>query len=307
MRYPRYILPLLCAVLTGPLWAQHTPLTSQYLFNGLLIDPAYAGSRDALTVNLTYRDQWTGFDGAPSTAMLSIHTPVKRTRMGLGAIIYNDRLGVSNETGLLLNYAYRLPLGKGKLSMGLGGGVNALQARWSEVELQRSDDAAFASDTRMAVRPNFSAGVYYYSKVYFIGASLPFFLTRKFDAERNTYVVENDTRQYQPMLTGGYVFKLDHDLKLKPTGLIRYQMSSSIQADLGLHLIVKERFWAGVSYRTGDAVVGMFEVLPTPQWRVGYSYDLGLSAISPYHGGTHELMVQYEMGYRIRVRDPRYF
>ncbi|MCB9179725.1 MAG: type IX secretion system membrane protein PorP/SprF, partial [Flavobacteriales bacterium] len=183
----------------------------------------------------------------------------------------------------------------------------ALQAQWSQVDLQESNDAVFASDTRMAVRPNFSAGLYYYSKVYFVGASLPFFLSRKFDRERNTYIVENDARQYQPMLTGGYVFKLDRDLKLKPTGLLRYQASSSLQADISVNLIVKDRFWTGLSYRTNDAVVGMFEVLPTPQWRVGYSYDLGLSAISPYHGGTHELMVQYELGYRIRVRDPRYF
>ncbi|MCB0795270.1 MAG: type IX secretion system membrane protein PorP/SprF [Flavobacteriales bacterium] len=307
MRYAVHITTAMTALGALCSHAQHSPLTSQYLFNGLLINPAYAGSRDALAANLTYRHQWAGFDGAPVTQVLSVHAPLKGRKVGLGAMVFNDRIGVTNETGFFTNYAYRMRLGKGKLALGLGAGVNMLQANWSQVQVQDESDVNFSSNTRSVVRPNFSGGVFYYQKRYFLGLSLPFFLSRQYDPERETFLVTNDVRKYQPMLTGGYLWSLGRNLKLKPSAMIRYQVSAWPQADLNTNLIIKDMFWVGVSYRTEDAVVGMFEVLPTPQWRLGYSYDLGLSRIAPHHAGTHELMIQYEFGYRIRVRDPRYF
>jgi type IX secretion system PorP/SprF family membrane protein len=303
----RLIISSMLLALAGTACAQHSPVTSQYLFNGLLINPAYAGSRDALAVNLTWRKQWLNMEGAPETQVLSIHTPLKRKRVGLGLLVTNDRIGVSRETGVFTNYAYRIPFRKGKLQFGLGAGISMLQANWTALAIQDRSDMQFASDTRMTVRPNFSGGVFYYKKLFYVGASLPFFLSRRFDAEKNTWVVTSDRSQYQPMLTGGYVFQLNKDLKLKPTTLVRYHLASGLQADLSTNIIIKDRIWAGVSYRSNDAVVGMFEVLPTPQWRLGYAYDLGISDITPYHSGTHELMLQYEFGYRVRVRDPRYF
>ena len=124
---------------------------------------------------------------------------------------------------------------------------------------------------------------------------------------RNSYTVTNDVRQYQPMITGGYVFDLNKKMKLKPSAMLRYQMSAAVQGDLSVNLIFSDKVWLGASFRSGDAVVGMLEVLPKPQLRFGYSYDLGISDITPYHSGTHEVMVQYEFGYRIKIRDPRYF
>lgn len=288
-------------------FAQHTPLTSQYLFNGLLINPAYAGSRDALAANLTYRRQWVGFEGAPETQILSVHAPIGTRKLGLGAMVYNDRIGVSRETGFFTNYAYRMTMGRGKLSLGLGAGVSVMQSNWTALALQETNDVTFANDSRGVLNPNFSAGAYYYNKKYFVGASLPFFLAKRFDAETDTWYVRNDEAQYQPMLTGGCLIDIDRDVKLKPSVLIRYQLGALPQADLNCNVIFKEKLWAGLSYRTGDALVGMFEVLPTPQWRIGYAYDLGISKITPYTGGSHELMVQYEFGFRIRVRDARYF
>jgi type IX secretion system PorP/SprF family membrane protein len=287
--------------------AQHTPLTSQYLFNGLLINPAYAGSRDAMALNLTYRKQWVGFDGAPSTQILSVHTPIKRTRLAVGALLVNDKIGVSRETGVLANCAYRLPLRKGKLQFGIGAGVSILQADWTSLALQERSDVQFAADTRGALEPNFSTGLFYYTKTYFVGASVPFVMGHGLDVERNKWTLRNDKAQYQPMLTGGYVFKLNREMKLKPSTLLRYQVAGGVQTDVSANLIIRDKIWTGISYRYKDSVVGSFEVLPTPQWRLGYAYDLGLSALTPYHSGTHELMLQYEFGKRINVRDPRYF
>lgn len=287
--------------------AQHTPLTSQYLFNGLLINPAYAGSRDAFAANLTWRQQWVGFQGAPVTQVLSLHSPIKSSRVALGLLLVNDRIGVSRETGFLTNYAYRIPFRRGKLQFGIGAGISLLQADWTSLAIQDRNDVQFASDTRGSVRPNFSTGVFYYKKLFYIGASMPFIMSHHFDAERQTWTIGTESAHQQPMITGGYIWKMSRELKLKPSTLIRYQAAAGVQADLSANLIINDRIWTGVSYRSNDAVVGSFEVLPTPQWRLGYAYDLGISDITPYHQGTHELMLQYEFGKRMNVRDPRYF
>ena len=307
MRQQRILLLVHAVLFAGMALAQHTPITTQYLFNGLLINPAYAGSREALTANLTYRQQWVGFDGAPTTQLLSIHSPVGGTKLGLGFIIYNDRIGVSRETGLMTNYAYRMRLGKGKLAMGLGAGLKVMQADWSEVRTTTAGDVEFANDSRSTLSPNFSAGAYYSDQHWFAGLSLPFILSQRYDAESGTWDVRNDTRQYQPMLTAGRLVDLNRDLKLKPSVLLRKAGGNPLQADLNLNLIWRSCFWIGASYRTMDAVCFSVEVLPTKQFRIGYAYDLGINALSTYHQGSHEVMLQYEFGYSVHAKDPRYF
>jgi len=287
--------------------AQHTPLTSHYLFNGLVINPAYAGSRDALTANLTHRQQWVGFDGAPTTQMLSIHAPVARRKVGLGLLLFNDRIGVSEQTGLFTNYAYRIRMPHGKLAFGLGLGFTVMRAQWSQVAVEDASDLSFITDTRGAFRPNFSTGIQYSTKRWFVGVSLPFMLTHRYTAKETGPGLSALRVDPQPMITGGHLFTLTSKLKLKPSTLIRYRLETGVQADLTTNLIVNDKVWFGASYRTGDAFIGSIEVLPTAQWRIGYAYDLGLSALRNYHHGTHELMLQYEFGYRIRVKDPRYF
>lgn len=308
MRPHLFLLILFASAHAPDCAGQHTPLTSQYLFNGLAINPAYAGSRDALNATLTHRQQWVGFEGAPVTQMLSLHAPVKRSPVGLGILLYNDRIGVSNETGILTNYAYRIRMpNKAKLALGVGAGISLYRSRWTQVALADAEDQSFAADTRMAARPNFSAGLLYQTKTWYVGASVPFLLAHRFDVAQRGYRLSDERLDLEPMLTGGYVFTLSDDLKLKPTALLRYRLASGLQGDASANLIIRDKVWVGASLRTGDAVVGMVEVLPTPQWRLGYAYDAGFSRINPYHHGSHELLVVYEFGYRIRVRDPRYF
>lgn len=297
----------LCLALSLLGKAQHTPLTSQYLFNGLLINPAYAGSRDALTANLTWRNQWVGFEGAPSTQVLSIHSPLKRRKVSVGAMVLNDAIGVSRQTGVFTSYAYRMRFKKAKLQLGIGGGVSMLQADWTSVRLTEGGDASYGADSRGTLRPNFSAGAFYWTKKWFGGFSMPFFLAHSYDPATEKWSIAPKTSQLQPMLFCGMVHSFSKDLKLKPTLLARYQIASGPQVDLNVNVVFKERIWAGASWRSSDSFVAMFEVLPTPQWRLGYAYDIGISRLSPHHSGSHELMLQYEFGYRIRVRDPRYF
>jgi type IX secretion system PorP/SprF family membrane protein len=307
VRVRSYIAVLLLACAGTFAHAQHTPITSQYLFNGLLINPAYAGSRDALTANLTHRQQWLGFDGAPVTQLFSVHAPVKSRKIGLGLQVFNDRIGVSRESGFMTSYAYRLKFPHGRLSLGLGAGFNVSRSNWHELDLQQHNDMVFQQMDRSIVRPNFSTGAFYYSSNSFIGISLPFLLKQRPMQPPEGSTTYNRMVNMQPMLFGGHVFKLKEDLKLKPSMLLRYTEAGGMQGDLSTNLIIREVVWIGASYRSNDAVVAMLEVLPTPQWRIGWSYDMGTSAIRHHHKGSHELMVQYEFGYRIRVRDPRYF
>jgi type IX secretion system PorP/SprF family membrane protein len=307
MRRTKPLLTLLGLVFLVNASGQHSPLTSQYLFNGLVINPAYAGSRDAMAINLTHRQQWVGFEGAPVTQTLSIHSPVAKRKIGLGLMILNDRIGVSQQTGVFTSYAYRIRTAKGKLSLGLGAGATLLRANWTDVALQQPNDQVFSADTQHGLRPNFSAGTYYYTKTWFFGASLPFVLLHQYNPEASGYVLREAELDAQPMLTGGALFVLTRSMKLKPSTLLRYRPESGLQMDLSANLILQDKVWFGASYRSGDAVSGSINVLPTAQWRLGYAYDLGVSALRTYHHGTHELMVQYEFGYRIRVKDPRYF
>lgn len=307
MRYTGYIALMILFMQASALHGQHSPLTSQYLFNGLLINPAYAGSRDALTANLTHRQQWAGFSGAPVTQLMSIHAPVNRSKVGLGMVLFNDRVGVSNESGLMTNYAYRLRLPKGKLAFGIGGGFSVLRGDWNTVAVQDPQDALFAEPTRSAFRPNFSTGVYYYNSTWFVGASVPFLLSHRYATHGDGSWTQDIRANLQTMITSGYLVTISPAVKLKPSVLLRYRMSGTPQADLNMNVILHEKLWIGASYRTRDAAIAMIEVLPTQQWRLGYSYDMGVSALRTHHMGSHEIMVQYEFGYRLSVRDPRYF
>lgn len=308
MRQTKRFLPLLVLAIAAECAGQHTPLTSQYLFNGLAINPAYAGSRDVLCGTLTHRQQWVGFEGAPVSQVLGIHAPLKRTAVGLGLMLYNDRIGVSSETGVLSNYAYRIRMpNKAKLALGIGAGFSFHRAQWTQVAVADAGDASFAADTRGAVRPNFSAGVLYQSPTWFAGASVPFLLAHRYDVVNREYRLSTERIDLQPMLTGGVILTLSDDFKLKPSSLLRYRGTSGLQGDISANVIYRDKIWLGASARTGDSFIAMVDVLPTPQWRLGYAYDIGISELRPYHSGSHELLVQYEFGYRLRVRDPRYF
>lgn len=287
--------------------AQHTPITTQYLFNGLLINPAYAGSRDALTANLTWRQQWVGFEGAPRTQVLSIHSPLTGKKLALGLLVTNDRIGVANETRVMSTYAYRVKLGTGKLSLGLGAGVRMQRYDWSAVRTTDPGDEQFLADSPNGTKADFSAGAYWYSKKYFAGLSLPTLPRTITAADSASARPALPLQGSQPMLTAGMLLRVSPDIKLKPSILLRKASGEPVQGDLNLNVIWQDKVWLGASWRKDDALCFLLEVLPTPQFRLGYSYDLGLGPMAAYHQGSHEVMLQYEFGFHVNARDPRYF
>ena len=302
----KYILIIL---LISPFWislsAQHSALTSQYMFNGLLINPAYAGAKEISVFTLNYRNQWTGFDGAPKTQSLTYHKSTSNGKIGMGGILSNDEIGVTREMRLLGNFAYRVRQYKGTLSFGLGAGAKLLSSKWTEIETTDPGDEQFSYDTRNALIPEFNAGIYYQNQKMYFGFSIPVLLDYNFEGQDDKPTIHTRPRDFQYVFTGGFAQELSEDIVLKPSILLKAIPSSSIQFDFNTNVIFYNKLWLGASYRTGDAVLGMVEFQAAKQLKFGYAYDLTVSPLSSYTGATHEIMLQYMIGDQRRVVNPR--
>lgn len=289
--------------------AQQDAMISQYMFNGLFLNPAYSGSHKYVTSSLLHRTQWVDFSGAPRTSLLAIDglIPSKSENMGVGLIVAHDEIGATEQTDIYANYAYQLKLNKGKLAFGLKAGVSNYVFKSNNLTIWDANDDVFTG-RRMAWLPKLGAGAYYFTDKWYAGISIPTLLA--YDSNHNFSFDVNSgsflNRHYYAY--GGYVFKLNEKFKLKPSTLIKYLPAAPIEADLNLNLLYKDQFWIGVSYRTMDAVVFMVEYQTNSRFRVGYSFDYTLSKIRKYSSGTHEIMIGYDFGKDlIKVKTPRYF
>jgi type IX secretion system PorP/SprF family membrane protein len=204
-------------------------------------------------------------------------------------------------------YAYRIDFGEkaGRLAFGLQGGISLLQDRWTEIVTDQSNDDVFSANSPTFLVPRVGFGVYYDSRRWYLGASAPFLLDYK-TSDYTQYVARSF--RYRPyMLTGGVLIRLNPDLLLKPSFLVKYLKNSPLEADFNVNLIIKEAFWTGLSYRTGDAIVAMLEFQINPQFRLGYAFDYSITDLQKYHNGSHEILLRYEFGYKLKTMSPRYF
>ena len=272
--------------------AQQQILQSQYMFNGLAINPAYAGSHEALSLTSLYRTQWSGFqEGAPTSFSFSGHMPINRTRIALGAMAFSESLGDKNQQGLQLAYAYRIPLDDGILSMGLQAGViNATLNR--NFNLFHPDDPNFPTGEISAFMPTFGAGLYYSSDNLVLGFSIPNLGIYNNGTNAEEVVSIEEIRHY--MFSAGYIVDLNNDLKLKPTLLARYREGQGIEFDFNTTLVINETFWFGASYRHLNSLNFLTQIQLTNQLQFGYAYDLPInSGLSLVSSGNHEIMINY--------------
>ncbi len=323
---------LLC-VATISCFAQQDPMFTKYMFNSMAFNPAYAGSREHLTVNALHRTQWWGIDGAPSTQSLSFHTPLKNDRVGVGFSAINDKIGPTN--GLYLNaaYAYRIPVGKAKLSIGLQGSFNNWRADWTKLTTQDGGDPAYAEQNPNFWKPNFGAGVYYYSKKFYTGLGVPRVI--EYDLTQNrTDQLPLYAKQYRHFFyTLGAAFPIrGNALVFKPSILVkaaaidsRFKRDSSFQAvgaptefNVDLSLFFQETLWIGTSFRSSiEAFTNKSSYDSGDIWasyylsngvRIGVAYDYTLTKLRSKAGGSFEVMLGYEMDYKNRKTvTPRYF
>jgi type IX secretion system PorP/SprF family membrane protein len=289
-------------------YGQHFPVYSQYLLNGLAINPAYTGSRDVLSTSFMYRQQWIGFDGAPKTLTFSAHTPLKNRNIGVGLHLIKEEIGITNNLSIFGNYAYRVRVGQGRLSFGLKFGVEILNDDYGKLTTQQSNDIVF-SNKESFVLPNFGIGAYYFSDQYFLGISIPSILSYKRSKDNYKYSAYNDFKNYNYLLSGGYLFWITNNFKLKPSTLIRYYPQSPVQFDVNLNAILLKDglLWLGTSYRYKEAIVGIVEVQMGNKWRMGVSYDYSLGYIQNYSSGTIELMMRMELITVVKTINPRFF
>jgi len=311
---------LLLALVAGsrPAWAQQDKMFSQYMFNMLAVNPAYAGSRSVLSATGLYRNQWGGIPGAPQTATFTLDMPVSQERVGLGLQVYNDRLGASAETGVFATYAYRIRLGdRSTLSLGLQGGAVSFQWNLADAMLNPdgTPDPAFSQNISK-ILPNFGTGIYLSSDRSYLGASVPQLVKNKLsDFDSGS---ERAVQRRHAYVMGGFVVGLSDALKLKPSFLVKYAEGAPLGIDGNINLWIADRLAIGGSYRrnqfnsfgafSSDAIVGMVEVQLSDQIRLGYAYDRMLNNLRSFGPNSHELMLRYEFGFgRSRILTPRYF
>ena len=285
---------------------RYEPIYSQYWVNGLAINPAYTGSRECFSNIILYRNQWMGFEGAPVTQTLSSHAPFKDEKNAVGIFIFHEEIGVTDYYDIYGNYAFRFKLGEGRLSLGLRAGVTFFQGNYADINANPeglTTDPLFENVSE--IFPNFGIGAYYYSDRYFVGVSVPKLLSYELEGSQKKMSI--GPNNYDFLVTGGYVFDLYENLKLKPSFLFRYRLDNTYQADIGGNFILYDAIYIGGSYRINDEFAFMAEYQVTNQIRAGAAYDFATGDLAGQHDGSLEIILRYEFKYKIRAVSPRYF
>ena len=279
---------------------QQRPVVSTYMFNGLLINPAYAGSLNVFSATVTNRNQWVNVDGAPNSQSVSAHTTWKENQVGTGLTIQRDQIGVHEQYSVYGSYAYKIRTNAGILSMGLQGGFDSRSSNFTSLDWKDVSDPLNLDQSRF--NPNFGAGLYFANRKFFAGLSVPYILQPKiFDVT----TISSDARESRYYyLNVGNVIQLSKTIKLNPSFLLRMQQRANIGYDVNVNLIFSDIIYAGVSYRSGDAVVFITQLVLNENFRVGYAFDTVTSAITGFTPGTHEIMLNYRKLIRGAKKDP---
>lgn len=312
MKTIKIVLAALCAVSGLTAQAQQNPMFTHYMYNTLSINPAYAGSREALSITAIHRSQWVGFKGAPMTQTLTLHTPIANKHIGVGLSATNDKIGPVNNTSVSGSFAYIMQVSKrSKLALGLNGGVNILQADLNTLALDDQNDVSFLNNTKNRVTPNFGVGAYYSRERFYAGVSVPDLVESSYSSLSNVNgvaLVGKSKRHY--FFIAGTVINLTNNLALKPTALVKATMGAPLQVDVTASFIIHKKLMLGAMYRTGDSFGALIGVDLSEQFHVGYSYDwsYGLRT-AKYNSGSHEIMLRYDFVFsgKKQIHSPRYF
>lgn len=291
--------------------AQQEPHFTQYMSNMSVINPAYATDTPAiLNLGTLYRYQWAGIKGAPKTFTLFAHTPVN-DKIETGFSLVSDDIGdgVKKQTSLFADFAYVLQLDETqKLSFGLKAGFSTISTNFNGFELNDTrPDLAFENTNETV--PNFGVGAYYFTDNYYIGLSVPNILSSEHSGSSGNQINSFGTHRVHGYLTGGYVFDMNENFKLKPAAMAIFVEGAPVSVDLTANVLYNEKFELGAAYRFGDAVSVLMNVNVTPNLRVGYSYDYTISNLSQFNSGSHEIVLLYNLdllgkGYN---KSPRFF
>lgn len=303
----RIALIIFVSIFMPHLQGQMVTVSDHYINNALSFNPAFAGCHDALSVSILYRNQWVGFEDAPKSNNFSLHTPLRNDKIGVGFLIENSSFGINRETSLSGDYAYRMEVQNGILALGLGFGVTMKYVAWNELNAADENDILLMNNPESAILPDFSLGVYYYNKNYFVGFSLPMLLTHEINPNTGKYTIKNDFSEYNYFLEGGYYIGITPQIRVLPSFLIKYNPGHVPQIDINGHIILKERLWLGLGYRNSKTLLGMLQIQLNRQLMVAYSYSFDSGTMGQNSNGSHEVIMNYIFSYSRKVVSPRQY
>ena len=311
------ILVICCSFFGEVLRSQQDAQYTQYMYNTMTINPAYAGSREALSIVGLHRSQWVGLDGAPRTQSLAFHSPFSQnSRIGLGVSIVNDALGPIDETYVDANFSYTIPIGvKRHLSFGLRGGFHLLNIDLMGLGQFNQGDPLFGADIDNKLSPQLGAGIYYRTDKFYVGASVPNLLeTDHFDSDSLSsdsdgvsFLAEERMNYY---LITGYVFDISDNLKFKPALLSKLVFGSPLQVDVSANFLIYNRLILGAAYRWSAAFSGMVGFQVSDTMLLGFSYDRETTELgnTDFNDGSYELTIRFELFKKFdRILTPRFF
>ncbi|WP_462249993.1 PorP/SprF family type IX secretion system membrane protein [Ekhidna sp.] len=285
-------------------FAQQRPVMSTYMFNGLSLNPAYAGSLNILSASFLHRKQWINVDGAPVSNIFAVHSSFYGNQIGLGLQASQDVIGVHKESAVYLSGAYKIKTSAGILAMGLSGGFDNRRSNFDELNiLNQEDELLTGTPTRFT--PNFGTGIYFANPRMYAGISVPYILENSlFQVQADgTTSDAKESRYYYA--TGGVIFDINQNIKFSPSALLRFQEQNPLGWDLNATIIFDGIAYAGVSYRSGDAIVFLTQLILNENFRLGYAYDATVNALNNHSRGTHEIMLNYRVKLRNYKKDPQ--
>jgi len=303
----KWLIGLLLMVVVAA-YSQNTliPSVSNYHLTWTTINPAFTGFRDAISISSLYRSALYGEVG-PSDMQLNVHSPVGGSKVAIGGVVAYDNVpDVQNLYAFMSTYAYRLYLGSGRLSFGLSAGIYGMNSDLSKIDLRDIGDPAFPADPYQQWFPNFGTGVLYYAENYFIGISAPELLSIPTE---NQSIGDFDFNNYRFILTGAYQFNFSEAFRLKPSVLVDYNRSSTtFKASLTAGLL-DSRIYIGGAYDYPNFAIALLNFQINPQWLIGYAYAFNTGPVHTYLGGSHEVVLRWELRPVIRTipDDPFYY
>lgn len=310
MKHNLFALLILCSTVG---FAQQLPQFSQYMFNTMSINPAYAGSRETLSIVGLHRSQWVGLDGGPTTQTLSIHTPLPNEKIGLGLSIINDELGFENFVYVYGDVSYTINTGENtKLAFGLKAGVTHYNLDSEFLADQSVSSDPFFTNFSNKWNPNIGVGLMLHTNKWYLGLSTPRILNTDYNEtvqDPNVDYIALERLSYY--FTGGYVFEMSRNVKFKPAFLVKATNGAPISIDLNANFLFNEKLWLGGSYRFNQdtsTIGALADFQVSNQMRIGYTYEHYITDLRPYTGGTHEILVMFEVFKPSkRMKSPRYF
>ncbi len=308
---------LLCS-LVFCLEAQQDEQYTQYMYHKLGFNPAYAGAVETPTFTLLAREQWLGLDGAPSSQLITFNMPLSSTGIGIGGMISRQAIGLTEKYTAEASYAYRFNLGVGgRLGIGLSSSVRLFRVNYNDAVTVEDigTDGAIAGNVQSKYVPNFGAGIYFSNQTFYVGFSLPRLLENNIDFSDNATVISREVRHYY--LMGGILFNVGEKMQLQPQALLKYVKGAPFDGEINVSAIFDETVTAGVSYRIGGSRVSgigesaslLLGLQISDQLFFGLSYDVTMSDLRSYSGGSMEGVVRYGLGGRSEgnVLSPRFF